>query len=240
MKPEDLKKLKEPFDPKLISWRVGATDKKKQEREKGSGAKATKGIALAYIDARDVMERLDAVCGVENWQCTHPHANGKTSCRIGIKIDGEWVWKENGAGDSAMDAEKGAFSDSFKRAAVLWGIGRYLYDVQNIWVDLDDWGAIKNQNDSRLVGALEKAAAGIRVIGEDPKPEPKIEPLKPVTSQEIAMLKTGLATAKNLEEFNSAKDNVRAAWKRLVKEQADDLTKAVNEATLRLAQAPTN
>lgn len=72
------------------------------------------------------------------------------------------------------------------------------------------------------------------------KPKPEPSPLKPVTSQEIALLKTGLATAKNLEEFNSAKDNVKAAWKRLVKEQADDLTKAVNEATLRLAQAPTN
>lgn len=74
----------------------------------------------------------------------------------------------------------------------------------------------------------------------EPKTEPKPEPLKPVTTQEIALLKTGLATAKNLDELNFAKDNVKAAWKRLVKEQADDLTKAVNEATLRLAQAPTN
>ncbi len=160
----DLSKLKEPFDPKLISWRVGATNKEK-----------TSCIALAYIDARDVMERLDEVCGIGNWQALHPHANGKTSCRIGIKIDGEWVWKENGCGDSDVEAAKGAFSDSLKRAAVLWGVGRYLYDVQNVWVDIVPYGRsykIKNPNDSSLVGALEKAAKGIRVFG-DSEPDTK-------------------------------------------------------------------
>lgn len=164
----DLAKLKAPFPPELVSWRVGATNAKK------NGGKATSGIALAYVDARDVMERLDQVVGIDKYQVLHPHANGKTSCRIGIKINDEWVWKENGAGDSAMDAEKGAFSDSFKRAAVLWGIGRYLYDVPNIWVDLDDWGKIKNTKDPRLMKALQDAAKGIRSENEaepDTKPE---------------------------------------------------------------------
>ncbi len=165
--------LKKPFDPKLISWRVGATNKKK------NNGVATKGIALAYIDARDVMQRLDDVCGIGNWQNKHPHANGKTSCAIGIKIDNEWVWKENGAGDSDTEAEKGAFSDSFKRAAVLWGIGRYLYDVPNIWVEVDEWGAIKNKNDPKLIQALDNAAKGIR--GE---PEPEPEKKKELTKEE--------------------------------------------------------
>lgn len=127
--------LKKPFPIDRISWRVGSTDKNRNQ-----DGKARKGIGLAYIDARDVMERLDEVCGPENWQAIHPHAGAKTSCKIGVRVDGDWVWKENGAGDSDMEAEKGAFSDSFKRAAVLWGIGRYLYDMPNIWVDLDDSG----------------------------------------------------------------------------------------------------
>jgi hypothetical protein len=119
----DLSKLKEPFPQSQVSWRAQTVTKD-----------GTKALALAYIDARDVMERLDTVCGVENWQCRYPHANGKTVCEIGIKIDGEWVWKADGAGDSDIEAEKGALSDAFKRSAVRWGIGRYLYETETPWV----------------------------------------------------------------------------------------------------------
>lgn len=121
-----LHQLKSPFPPDRVSWRVGSTTRDK-----------TKGMALAYIDARDVMQRLDEVCGPENWQCDYPHAGQKTVCRIGIKIDGEWIWKSNGAGDTDIESEKGALSDAFKRAAVLWGIGQYLYDLDSPWVELD-------------------------------------------------------------------------------------------------------
>lgn len=124
----DLNKLSEPFPASAISWRVGAMTKDQ-----------SKGIALAYIDARDVMRRLDDVCGPENWQCDYPWSDGKRLvCRIGIRIGNEWVWKSNGAGDTDVEAEKGAMSDAFKRAAVLWGIGQYLYEVPNIWVPLDN------------------------------------------------------------------------------------------------------
>lgn len=122
----NLADLKKPFLPDLISWRVGSTTKDK-----------SKGMALAYIDARVVMQRLDEVCGPANWQCDYPHAAQKTVCRIGIKIGDEWIWKANGAGDSDIEAEKGALSDAFKRAAVLWGIGQYLYDLDSPWVTLD-------------------------------------------------------------------------------------------------------
>lgn len=160
----DFNALKAPFDPSLISWRVGATDKKKQEREKNDrNAKPTCGIALAYIDARDVMDRFDEVCGVGGWQIKYSHANGKTIADIGVKVGDEWIWKANGAGDTQVEAEKGAISDAMKRAAVVWGVGRYLYDVDYVWADLDNWGRIKNPNDPRLKGALAKAAQGIRV-----------------------------------------------------------------------------
>lgn len=121
--------LAAPFPPSQVSWRIGATTQDK-----------TKGIALAYIDARDVMDRLDAVCGPHGWQCDYPHANGKTVCRIGIKVGDEWIWKADGAGDSDVEAEKGALSDAFKRAAVRWGIGRYLYDLGETWVAIEPKG----------------------------------------------------------------------------------------------------
>lgn len=122
----DIKALTAPFPPDRVSWRVGSTT-----------ADRKRGMALAYIDARDVMDRLDEVCGPENWQCRYPHANGKTVCEIGIRINGEWIWKADGAGDTDFEAEKGALSDAFKRAAVRWGIGRYLYDLEAPWVDIE-------------------------------------------------------------------------------------------------------
>jgi hypothetical protein len=118
----NLKDLAAPFAADKIHWRVGATT-----------ADKSKGIALAYIDARDVMERLDAVVGPENWQCEYPFEG---CCRIGILCGDHWVWKSNGAGETAVEGEKGRFSDAFKRAAVLWGVGRYLYDLPNVWVPL--------------------------------------------------------------------------------------------------------
>jgi hypothetical protein len=125
----DLGKLKEPFPQDRISWRAQTVSKD-----------GTKALALAYIDARDVMERLDEICGPANWACRYSHAGQKTVCDIGIAVlhlhsqTVEWVWKADGAGDSDIEAEKGALSDAFKRAAVRWGIGRYLYDLDSPWV----------------------------------------------------------------------------------------------------------
>lgn len=125
----DFAALVAPFPPAAVSWRVGSTNQDK-----------TKGMALAYIDARDVMERLDAVCGPAGWQRSYPHAGTKTVCRISIKVGDEWIGKEDGAGDSDVEAEKGALSDAFKRAAVSWGIGRYLYNMGSPWVAIEQKG----------------------------------------------------------------------------------------------------
>lgn len=122
----DFKALAAPFPPEEVSWRLGSVSKEKM-----------RGLALAYLDARNVMDRLDDVCGPAGWQATYPHANTKTVCSIGIKVGDEWVWKTNGAGDSDIEAEKGAMSDAFKRAAVLWGIGRYLYTLESPWVEVE-------------------------------------------------------------------------------------------------------
>lgn len=109
--PEQLSSLSAPTDPAEIKTRPGRGN---------SGP-------LSYVDARYVMERLDAI-GPGNWQRRHSlGSDGKVSCDIGILIDGEWVWKGDGAGETDIEGEKGAFSDAFKRAAVNWGIGRDLY-----------------------------------------------------------------------------------------------------------------
>ncbi len=99
-----------------------------------------KALALAYLDARDVMDRLDEVCGPENWQTKYLETpTGRVLCNIGIKIGDEWVWKSDGAGATDIEGEKGGISDSLKRAAVLWGIGRYLYRLDAVWAPCETY-----------------------------------------------------------------------------------------------------
>ncbi len=114
--------LKEPFDPNVLHWRVGATTQDK-----------SKGIALAYLNARDVMKRLDSVVGAEQWQTIDRKDGDTYYCQLSIKIKDEWITKTGAAGATQVEGEKGGSSDAFKRAAVLWGVGRYLYYLDNVW-----------------------------------------------------------------------------------------------------------
>lgn len=119
---EKVAALADPFDPSQVHWRAQAV---------ANG----KALALAYIDARDVMDRLDAICGVENWQDRYEETSrGRVLCTLSINIGGYWVNKSDGAGDTDVEGDKGAVSDALKRAAVKWGIARYLYSLGNIWV----------------------------------------------------------------------------------------------------------
>ncbi|WP_300573482.1 Rad52/Rad22 family DNA repair protein [Phenylobacterium sp.] len=165
-------RLAAPFPADAVSWRVGSSNKKKLQRETGKqDVKATKGQALAYIDARDVMDRFDAVCGPGGWQNRYSHADRKTICEIGVRSpDGEWIWKADGAGDSDIEAEKGSLSDSFKRAAVRWGVGRYLYHLPSPWVDLDEREQIKDADRRKLEGILRGHGAPASAPSEPPPP----------------------------------------------------------------------
>lgn len=119
--------LTAPFPPDAVSWRAQSVTR--------DGNKA---MALAYIDARDVMERLDSVVGPANWQDTYAETpKGRLICTLSLRIDSEWISKSDGAGDTDVEGDKGAISDSLKRAAVKWGIGRYLYDVKSPWAECE-------------------------------------------------------------------------------------------------------
>ena len=120
---EDLMfELSKPFPRESIEWRVQRTTKD-----------GTAGLALAYVNARTVQDRLNEVMG-SNWQSKHINYGPKTICHLGLKFNDEWKWRSDGAGDTNYEADKGAMSDSFKRSAVMWGIGRHLYDLPSVWV----------------------------------------------------------------------------------------------------------
>jgi hypothetical protein len=84
---------------------------------------------VAYIDSRDVQVMLDKEVGPENWECDYKEIKGNLFCGIGIRINDRLVWKWDCGTESNTEKEKGEASDAFKRAAVKWGIGRFLYDL---------------------------------------------------------------------------------------------------------------
>ncbi len=159
-----LEQLRAPFEPDQIRWRVGSTTKDKK-----------KGMALAYIDARDVMNRLDDVLGPAGWTDDYTQGpEGIVFCKLTLVAIGS---KMDGAGRSDIEADKGAVSGALKRAAVKWGIGRYLYDLSSPWVEIEQRGksyTIKASEKPKLLRLLRARASGEVSGGEGP---PRLERL---------------------------------------------------------------
>jgi hypothetical protein len=110
-----MKELQAEMDYK---WRVQSFSKKKPVA-----------TCVAYIDSRHVQNRLDEVLGVDKWQSDYKEVKGNLFAGIGIDFGTGFVWKWDCGTESNQDKEKGEASDSFKRAAVKFGIGRFLYDL---------------------------------------------------------------------------------------------------------------
>ncbi|MFO0849131.1 MAG: Rad52/Rad22 family DNA repair protein [Gemmataceae bacterium] len=131
--PSDVKSvtaaLSAPFAPTEIKW-------------KPQSVKGNRAMALAYLDARAVQDRLDDVLGVEGWQDEYQQLpDGSVVCKLQLKLGDRWITKMDVGSLSEQpdggDRLKAAFSDALKRAAVKFGIGRYLYRLQAQWVDYD-------------------------------------------------------------------------------------------------------
>ncbi len=120
----NLKELQKKLDYK---WRVQSFSKNKPMAQ-----------CVAYVDSRDVQNLLDEVCWPENWQDKYYQVKDTMLCSIGIKIGEEWVWKTDGGTETDIEGAKWELSDSFKRAAVKWGIGRFLYDMPINFVDANE------------------------------------------------------------------------------------------------------
>lgn len=121
--------LRQPFPAEQVNWRISHTNDDD-----------TRGLVLAYIDARAVMERLDTVVGPGRWWDEYDYGpNGQVLCRLTLRVDDETLTKMDGAEETNIEAVKGGISDAFKRAAVKFGIGRYLYHLDSKWVQLNKY-----------------------------------------------------------------------------------------------------
>ena len=98
-------------------WRVQSFSKNKPSA-----------VCVAYIDARDVMDRLDSCCP-EGWSDRYYQEAGLLFCEITIHLNGVCYKRTDTGTESQADKEKGHASDAFKRAAVKFGVGRFLYNL---------------------------------------------------------------------------------------------------------------
>jgi hypothetical protein len=127
-------RLRMPFPANHVKWRLD-----------GANHARRRAMLLCYIDARRVASRLDEAVGPAGWQVGYEPWSGGVRCALRLRDPetGEWVTKQGVGTGGNFEQVKGAASDAFKRAAVAWGIGRYLYSVDEAWMDVKEKGDIR-------------------------------------------------------------------------------------------------
>ena len=149
----DLSKLAEPFPLEDVEWRVSRA---------GVNRNGTFCLVLAYITTRAIQKRLDDVCGPENWRLEEPRmldVNGKSAFACGISIryhddavvgSAEWITKWDVCEPTNVEPAKGGFSGSMKRAGAQWGIGRYLYYLDETFAEVSETNSGRGWNYAKL------------------------------------------------------------------------------------------
>lgn len=180
--------LAQPFAIEDLEWRLQRTIEESMA-----------GLAVPYVTNRAIQGRLDEVMGIENWRNEYLSWHGADQrnsqlCGISLYFEGKgWVTKWDGAENSDIEPVKGGLSDSMKRAAVQWGIGRILYNMEPVWVDIEKKGksffikkaAYAKLNDAYLsmLKSMKPEASNPTGIKAQPIPE---SPKQPVTSSQPA------------------------------------------------------
>lgn len=133
--------LAAPFAPDAIEWRP--------QGKTGAGKRVQ---LVPYVDARCVMERLDTVVGPGGWSfALEPLVVDAGELRVArgrLTIYG--VSRDDIGTASNWEASKGCASDALKRAAVMFGVARYLYALPAVWVTLDSAGNVPEATLARL------------------------------------------------------------------------------------------
>lgn len=138
---EILEQLGKKFPAKDIGLKVQATFGKEGEKQ---------GLIVPFIDARDVIKRLNEVVG-GNWSDSYRKGEtGGLECALTVcgitRCD-------VGESDNDTEAEKSAYSGSFKRAAVKFNIGLFLYDMPKMFAKIEPSGKswkLSDGEESRL------------------------------------------------------------------------------------------
>jgi hypothetical protein len=141
-------KLVSPFDASEVKFKPVAV-------------KDGKALALPYVDARTILDRLDDTIGFENWQDEYEVISpNQVICKLTI-----YGTTKSDAGEASNEDKeplKSAVSDALKRAAVKFGVGRYLYRSPKIWCKFDEKKRefiekpdLKGMSDSDFISRIE-------------------------------------------------------------------------------------
>lgn len=172
---EIVEKLKQPIP---YQWRVQSTNKDK-----------TRAQCTAYIDARQVMDRLDEVCEY-GWSSSFEEVAGGVFCRITIFGPDRDFCSRADAGNRVEDKAddqmydqgyKATASDAFKRAAVQWGVGRFLYDIEKVWLPCNQYRKVVDQQGNEVKDLTEYINGLKKAPVKQPAPPKKEAPKKEVT-----------------------------------------------------------
>ena len=174
--------LQAPFEAFDIEWRA------QQAGVLQSGKPWAR--VLAYVTNRAIQSRLDEVFGVDGWQnLIREWRDKSTVCGISVRFGDEWITKWDGADETDIEATKGGISDAMKRAAVQWGIGRYLYKLEATFAECTlekqtgpEWHAAKYDRDKYLywkTPPLPAWALPKRDGGKAPQPPAPQQPPQP-------------------------------------------------------------
>lgn len=126
---EIMQKLQAPFASKDIEWRVSHSGMSKGRKW---------AMVLAYVTNRAIQNRLDDVFGPGGWKNEYHDFQGGILCTISCYINGQWVSKTDGAERTDIESFKGGLSNAMKRCGSQWGIGRYLYNLDSMYVEVFD------------------------------------------------------------------------------------------------------
>lgn len=133
----DFQALRDSFEADEIEWRV------QQSGEKNGRVWAA---CVPYVTNRAIQTRLDEVAGAGNWRNEFmPGPGGGVLCGLSIRVSGEWVTKWDGAENTGVEGVKGGLSSAMKRAAVQWGIGRYLYGLEETFAHVHEGGRFRGK-----------------------------------------------------------------------------------------------
>lgn len=161
--------LAAPFDPVEVKF-------------KPQVVQGNRALAIGYVDARVIQDRLDDALGGVNWQDEYELLpDGSVLCRLKLRLNGEWITKMDVGGQSEQpdggDRMKAAFSDALKRAAIKFGVGRYLYRMQSQWYAYDPQKRQFVDKPSLAPAAVSRAVA--RTVKPEPAAEPEPKQLPP-------------------------------------------------------------
>ena len=139
---ETMGALAEPFPTDAVQWKPGATNRDK-----------TRGLALAYVDLRHYIDRLNEVAGPE-WSDEYVVQEGGKVVICTLTIAGVTRSDVGEAPPNDENTATTALAQAFKRACVKFGLGAYLYRLPRTWVEYD---AQKKRFTDRALAQLQHA-----------------------------------------------------------------------------------